>query len=194
MLFRSGESAAAWARGAADPPKNGDRLEAACRKILAPLRQDRGVAPGPVLDEVEAIADDALGVRRCAEKLQSGLARTVALRREVLPRLSVQSPSRRYNLEWIQALQLENQLFCLEAALRAALERSESRGQHWRSDFEGLDNRRWLCRLHFENRGQELTIRHRMPCCDGLEPPVQNYPGVLDYAVDCRRQERKDPQ
>ncbi|MCF8080258.1 MAG: FAD-binding protein [Desulfobacterales bacterium] len=187
--FVAGESAAAWSKGVDAPAPAAERIEQACRKVLAPLTRSGGTSPGPVLETIEAIADAALGVRRSAGALEKGLARAAALRREILPRLAVQSPNRRYNLEWIQALQLENQLFCLEAALRAALRRSESRGQHIRSDFPQVDNGRWLRRLHFENRGGKPALRPRQPsfCC--LSPPQRDFPGVLDYALDRRRQE-----
>jgi succinate dehydrogenase / fumarate reductase flavoprotein subunit len=185
----AGESAAARATRVDSTDPHPDEVEAACQKVLSSLVRSAGPSHGAMIDRLESIASESLAVRRCAASIESGLDETVSLRRERLPRLAVQCKSRRYNLGWIQAMQLENQLFCLEAALRAARERAESRGQHLRTDFPGVDNGRRLFRIHLENRSGRMQIRRRPPSIDEIEPPENDFPGVLDYALDCRQRQ-----
>ena len=51
---------------------------------------------------------------------------------------------RRWNLAWTEALDLLNLLQVAELVTRSALERCESRGAHYRSDFPESDDARWL--------------------------------------------------
>jgi succinate dehydrogenase / fumarate reductase flavoprotein subunit len=144
-----------------------------------------------VAAEAEKTADACLGVRRSFSDLSAGLRTATGLIEEHLPRLEVSFPGRRYNLEWMQALQLENRLVCLEASIRSALERSESRGQHLRIDHPGVDNTRGLCRHHLIRRNGTLALEKKPPGFDHLSPPPENFAGVIEYALFCRRHEQK---
>jgi succinate dehydrogenase / fumarate reductase flavoprotein subunit/fumarate reductase flavoprotein subunit len=55
---------------------------------------------------------------------------------------------RRLNLAWTEALDLVNLLQVAELVTRGALERRESRGAHFRSDFPEPDDANWLRNIH----------------------------------------------
>jgi succinate dehydrogenase / fumarate reductase flavoprotein subunit len=187
----AGKSAADFAGRADRPPCEKDRIEAVCRNMLAFFDRPANSACGAVLQEAETIADAALGVRRSGAALSAGLEKARQLRSERLPQLGAASRRRQYNLEWMQFLQLKNQLLCLEASMRAALARSESRGQHLRLDCPKVDNARWLRRLHLVCRNRQMVMEAKPPVLDRLSPPERDFPGVVDYALDCRRRESR---
>jgi succinate dehydrogenase / fumarate reductase flavoprotein subunit len=187
----AGTSAADFAQRAGAPPVAKDRIEAACRSLLSFFDRPAASAGGAALQEAETLADVALGVRRCRSTLAATLEKVTQLRTERLQQCGAASRRRQYSLEWLQFLQLENQLLCLEAATRAALERTESRGQHLRLDCPQVDNAGWLRRIHLVYRNRQITLAAKPPVCDRLLPPHRNFPGVVDYALECRRHESR---
>ena len=55
--------------------------------------------------------------------------------------------NREYNPGWHTALDLSNLLLISEAIARAAIERKESRGAHFRDDYPGRDDATGKCNL-----------------------------------------------
>jgi len=68
--------------------------------------------------------------------------------------------NREYNPGWHTALDLDNLLTCSEAITRAAIERKESRGGHFREDFEAKSNDfgsfNFVCRKGTDGKMQVL--------------------------------------
>jgi succinate dehydrogenase/fumarate reductase flavoprotein subunit len=60
-----------------------------------------------------------------------------------LAKVSVQ-PTRKYNLEWQEYLNLRNFLLVSKLIAKSALAREDSRGSHYRSDFPKPDDARFL--------------------------------------------------
>ena len=60
--------------------------------------------------------------------------------------------------ELIQVLETGNMLTCAEMVCRAALLRTESRGGHYRSDFPGEDNDRWLKNITIRKQDSEMRL------------------------------------
>ncbi|WP_309570512.1 succinate dehydrogenase flavoprotein subunit [Deinococcus sp.] len=58
--------------------------------------------------------------------------------------VGVSDPSRRYNSELIEAMELGFMLDCAEAMTASAVNRTESRGAHDRADFHERDDVNWL--------------------------------------------------
>ncbi|GGK20974.1 succinate dehydrogenase flavoprotein subunit [Deinococcus malanensis] len=58
--------------------------------------------------------------------------------------VGVSDPSRRYNSELIEAMELSFMLDCAEAMTSSALNRTESRGAHDREDYRERDDSNWL--------------------------------------------------
>lgn len=87
-----------------------------------------------------------LGYVKIARKLDVALTELEALR-EDLPRLRLESASRRWNTGWGDALDAVSMLDACEATVRSAQLRKESRGPFYREDYPFVDNENWLCRL-----------------------------------------------
>ena len=84
--------------------------------------------------------------------------------------------NREYNNGWHTALDLDNLLTVSEIVARAAIERKESRGAHFRDDFPDKERR----------LGEVQPARH-----EGARTEVQSASAVPDEA-DARRAETSD--
>src|SRR4029077_9132262 len=74
--------------------------------------------------------------------------------------------SREYNPGWHTAIDLRSLLVVSEATARAALERTESRGGHTRSDYPDSDERQAREQIVIKKDGG------RMPVRPGAPPPI----------------------
>ena len=88
-----------------------------------------------------------------------------------LPALSTSSKSRRYNKEWIEALELENVVQVLEISARSSLMRTESRGVHYRSDYPYTDNDNWLNEIVVKKVDGKMDITIRPIIVTKISPP-----------------------
>jgi succinate dehydrogenase / fumarate reductase, flavoprotein subunit len=141
----AGEHAARYAseqRGGADfgaaQEEDGERLS---RLALAPLeRQDGGAGgegPYAIQQELQDRMQALVGIVRNEGDMRNGLDAVLALK-ERAARVAVPG-NREYNPGWHTALDLDNLLTVSEAIARAAIERKESRGAHFREDYPDKD-------------------------------------------------------
>jgi succinate dehydrogenase/fumarate reductase flavoprotein subunit len=111
-----------------------------------------GEDPFAIRSALEALMWDNVGLVRDGAGMIRALGEIQTLQ-ERAACLSVPS-SRRLNLAWTEALDVQNLLQVAEAVTRSALVRTESRGAHYRGDFPQQDDARWLSNVHlrYEDR------------------------------------------
>ena len=137
---RAGESAAKFAKERGAASIRADQVGAAMKTLLGPF--DRGGAGGPegpykVQYDLQDLMQAKVGIVRNEKDMQAALEAIEALKLRA-SRVAV-GGNREYNPGWHTALDLPNLLTCSEAVARSALERRESRGGHFREDFESKD-------------------------------------------------------
>ena len=137
---RAGESAAAFARGNAAPAIDAAQVDEAARRAILPF--ERGAGPdgrGPyqVQQELQAMMQELVGIVRTEAEMQRALE-GIARLKEQAQQVGV-AGNREYNPGWHTALDLANLLTVSEAITRAAIDRKESRGGHFRDDFPEKD-------------------------------------------------------
>jgi succinate dehydrogenase / fumarate reductase flavoprotein subunit len=155
--------------------------ESAGEEAVARLaRWDRQGDGGSVADlqaELRRIMGEDCGVFRSREVLEHGLARLLALQ-ERLQRVGIQDHSRVFNTARVEALELENLMDLALATMTSALAREESRGAHWRSDFPGRDDMRWLKHSLYYRDGRRVEykpVRLRPLTVDSFPPKERVY-------------------
>ncbi len=135
---RAGEYAAAFARDQPAAAIDEGQVEAAARAALEPLdRQGSGEAPYQVQYELQDLMQNQVGIVRNDGELRGALEALQRLQERV-KRVEAQG-NREYNSGWHTALDLRNLMTVAEAVTRAAIERKESRGAHFREDHLGKD-------------------------------------------------------
>jgi succinate dehydrogenase / fumarate reductase flavoprotein subunit len=135
---RAGEYAARFAREHGAATVETDAVDTAARQALEPFERD-GSAEGPyqVQHTLQEMMQDLVGIVRREEEIVRALGCIAELRAQA-ERVAVPG-NREYNPGWHTALDLPNLLTVSEAIARAALERRESRGGHFRDDYPEKD-------------------------------------------------------
>ena len=140
----AGGSAAEYASKNAIQEPDETRLRAIEERLTAPFERKDGIRPVELKKKIRKIADGNLWVIRTGEGLKNAVKELHLLKENELPKLSIQTQTRIYNKEWIDAIQAQNLITVLEASAKSALMRRESRGVHYRSDYPKTDNNSWL--------------------------------------------------
>jgi len=134
---RAGEHAAIYARKQASAPKIDDgAVAAAAKAVLEPFERGgtQGEGPYRIQQDLQAMMQDLVGIVRTESEMREALTGLTSLR-ERAATVGVIG-NREYNNGWHTAIDLGNLLTVSEAVTRSALERKESRGGHFREDFQ----------------------------------------------------------
>jgi succinate dehydrogenase / fumarate reductase flavoprotein subunit len=130
---RAGEHAAGFAKQQTVASIAPGDVDDAVRWALAPFERGSS-AEGPyrVQQDLQVMMQDLVGIVRNAPEMERALEGIVGLKARAA-QVGV-SGNREYNPGWHTALDLDSLLIVAEAVTRAAIEREESRGGHFRED------------------------------------------------------------
>jgi succinate dehydrogenase / fumarate reductase flavoprotein subunit len=137
---RAGDYAARFAREHDPARLDPARADEAARAALAPFERatsTNGTGPYQVQQELQTLMQDLVGIVRREPEMKRAL--------DNIERLAIQARTvgvtgnREYNPGWHTALDLDNLLTIAQAIARAAIERKESRGGHFRDDHPEKD-------------------------------------------------------
>ena len=92
---------------------------------------------------LQKTAWESIGPIRNGETLAEALS-VVKNTRKMIPRVRLSCQDRIYNREWLDALSIENICDCLQAVALSAQERTESRGSHYRTDYQNEDSKLYV--------------------------------------------------
>ena len=92
-----------------------------------------------------------------------------------MPRVSIETETRVYNKEWIDAIEIESMALILEASARSALLRTESRGVHNRSDYPKTDNDKWLKEITVKQVNGKMALKTGPVTITKSRPPRGKY-------------------
>jgi succinate dehydrogenase / fumarate reductase flavoprotein subunit len=158
---RAGQYAASK-RGAA-PAIPAAEIEQAMREALAPFERD-GENPYAVQAALQAVMQRNAGIIRDKAGLETALRELEKLKSRA--RGVGVTGSREYNPGWHTAIDLRSLLVVSEATARAALERTESRGGHTRSDYPESDDKQAREQIVVKKEGERMAVRRE------TQPPI----------------------
>lgn len=134
---RAGEYAARFAKNNSLGKVNPEQLAVAERGALKPFEREGAEGPYAVQYALQAMMQDLVGIVRQEQEMLQALDHIQELKART-GRVGV-SGHREYNNSWHTAIDLNNLLTVSEIITRAALERKESRGAHFREDYPAKD-------------------------------------------------------
>ena len=172
----AGENAAAFALRNRAAPLDEKAVSRIVESAEQPLSRKEGLPPGAVRREVQVKAHRYLGPIRNQQELQDFLGYLQVVKKEKLPYVGTVSKGHIYNKEWLDAIELENILYLLEASTLSALARTESRGVHIREDHFYTDNDNWLKESLVQNKNGRFEISHRPVTITSMTPPTGRLP------------------
>jgi len=162
---RAGAHAAAYAAKRGAPPAVPDaEVDATVRDALTPFEREGGENPFAVQSALQAVMQRHAGIARDRRGLETALAELAKVRARAKG-VGIMG-SREYNPGWHTAIDLRSLLVVSEATARAALERTESRGGHTRTDYPDSDERQAREQIVVKKEGDRMAVR-REP-----QPPI----------------------
>ena len=136
--MRAGKYAAEFAARQSSAKIDAQQADEIVRIALEPFnRQSGGEGPYQVEHDLQTMMQELVGIVRREEEIRRAVDALKTLR-ERAKNVSV-TGNREYNPGWHTALDLQNLITVSEIVARAALERKESRGGHFRDDFPDKD-------------------------------------------------------
>jgi succinate dehydrogenase/fumarate reductase flavoprotein subunit len=144
--------------GTSSVPKNAFEIE---RSRLERAYSNEGKSTKELINELKLLMWEKAGVIRHAKGLGEALTRLEA----PWPRVVVSDPA-----ELIRFLEFQNMRCAARLVCRAAIERTESRGSHFRSDYPLEDNRRWLKNIVLRKSDAGIGLEARPVGFDFVEP------------------------
>jgi len=142
---RAGEFAAKFAKDCGAGQVNTDQVNDVARQALAPFERSANEGPYQVQRDLQEMMQSFVGIVRRQDEMERALEGIGALRKRA-EQVAVDG-NVEYNPGWHTALDLTNLLTVSEAITRAAMERRESRGAHFRDDFPAKDEKSGKCNI-----------------------------------------------
>ncbi len=140
---RAGSKAAEFCSVSPLPDFPDPALEGAAFEVADILKRDEGESPAILRDEMTGVMEAHCGVFRNRERLTKGLEKIRELK-ERYKKAALTDKGECYNNELLSVLELGSMLDVSEAILLGAINREESRGSHWRTDYPGRNDAQWL--------------------------------------------------
>jgi succinate dehydrogenase/fumarate reductase flavoprotein subunit len=120
-----------------------------------------GLSPLKVKETVRDVMWDKAGVEKSAAGLKTALDHFERLRVELLPGMRLSNQAKTANYEWLDAIDAVNMIDACELIVHSSLERKESRGPFFRTDFPATDNGQWLAANVLRKAGNGFRFEKR---------------------------------
>ena len=134
---RAGEYAAKFAKESSLGAIDSEKLASAEKQALRPFERNGPENPYALQHKLQDIMQDLVGIVRQEDEMRKALEHIREL--EIASDAVSVDGNREYNAGWHTALDLHNLLTVSTIVTRAALERKESRGAHFRGDYPNKD-------------------------------------------------------
>lgn len=162
--YRAGEYASKYALDSPPVEIDHEQVWSLQREVFMPLQVKGGITADGLGEKLEALTTPAgVSLFRHASRLKKALAALGDLK-ELLPQVAASDFH-----ELVKASEVKSYTLCLELALRAMVERQESRGGHLREDFPYRDDINWLKWVVMRQNDDGIAVR-RVPI------PMYRYP------------------
>jgi len=133
-----------------------------------------GVRPYKLKKEIQKTMWEKVGLFRDEKGLRKALEEIRRIKDEDLPRVSLTTKTKRYNREFVEALEIYNFLSICEATVLSCILRKESRGAHYRTDYPRIDNENWLNHILVRLVGKEFELSIQSVDLSEVKPAEEN--------------------
>jgi len=143
-------------------------------EVNAMLSRDKGervseirAAMQEVMMEKVSVVRDAAGMTEARQKIDE--------LRNAYAYAAIQDRGKVFNTDLMEALELGYMLDCAETIVGGALAREESRGAHYRTDFEKRDDINWLAHTMVKRTSGGIELRKKPVTITTFEPKERKY-------------------
>lgn len=128
-------------------------LEVLQKKIERILHHRGGIKPYDVRKRIQDVMWEKVGIERNDSDLHKAAVILEELHREVMLNQSIQMEGMTWNRQLLEALEVENMAEVAQTICLSSTERTESRGNHYRSDFPQTSST-WLRNIYIRKEGE----------------------------------------
>jgi len=168
--------AARWLPEAEFAPLPSDPDVYATEMVETLLTRTTGETQEHIRAELRDMMMEYVGVVRNEERLRTASEKLVELK-ERFKSVRLMDRTRTFNTELMEVVELGNLIECSEATIAGALARKESRGAHYRTDFEKRDDVNFLSHTlayHSETSGAP-DLRYKPVVITEFQPKERKY-------------------
>ncbi|CAN5637695.1 succinate dehydrogenase flavoprotein subunit [soil metagenome] len=149
--------------------------EFAARAQLADLlSRDKGERVADIRSEMQDVMMDKVGVVRSDASLREATDKIHELK-ERFAQVAIQDKGKQFNTDLLEAHELGCLLDCSEATVAGALARTESRGGHYRSDYEARDDVNWLAHTLAYRTSNGIQLDKKPVVITKFQPKERKY-------------------
>lgn len=171
---RAGRHMLEHVRNAELPPLPPEPELMARAEISAMVGRAKGESIADIRDRLQVVMMDKVSVVRNADTMTEAQTELTSLR-GAYNHASIQDKGAVFNTDLTEALELGYMLDCADTIVAGALARQESRGAHYRTDFEARDDRNWLAHTMAKRTSGGLTIAKKPVVITRFEPKERKY-------------------
>ncbi len=153
-------------------PKNPE--DYARSQVDAILGRTSGEHAVSIRKEMQDVMMDDVSVVRTHEGLDEAQAKIAELK-ERYKSVHIQDRGSTYNTDLLEALELGCMLDIAETIVYGALARQESRGAHYREDFQDRDDKNWLAHSLIYRTDSGLSLKKKSVSITRFEPKERKY-------------------
>ncbi|CAG1064524.1 succinate dehydrogenase / fumarate reductase, flavoprotein subunit [uncultured bacterium] len=171
---RAGVSAAEYCKATEAKPFPDSALREACHSVAMILKRDAGESIFALKSAMNDAMEDFCGIFRNKERLAKGYGKIRELQ-ERYKKAALGDRSDYFNNELLHYLELGQMLDISECILLGAMNREESRGSHFRTDFPKRDDVNWLRHTLVHKEGGEFRLGYRDVSVTKFKPEERKY-------------------
>lgn len=141
---------------------------------ISRLKSAKGKHPGELYERMQELMMEKVGVYRDEEGLRDAVADLQRMHDE-FQEVSVQDSNVGFNQEALGILELENLIDISLVTAASALNREESRGAHYRTDFTERNDDEWLKHSMATLHGKDVKIGYKSVDISIFKPKPRTY-------------------
>jgi succinate dehydrogenase / fumarate reductase flavoprotein subunit len=174
----AGEEASRFVRGSSGVGESEKHLLEGALKTKSNVEEWKSRTSGErihlLLNDLKVVMSDKAGIFRNELELSEGLERIRELR-ERYEKIRLFGHSYRYSQELVNILEFDHMLDLAEVITLGALNRKETRGSHFRTDFKKRDDAGWLKHTLISWEEEGPKIEYKEASITKYEPEERKY-------------------
>jgi len=135
----SGENAAKYAKENDHLGMNRDEIKDEFDRLESMLSRKEGISPADAREELTDLMWSKVQIFRKEEEMQYAVKELRRIEKDVVPKIKVDVPVKRFNPGWHQAMEFVHMVTTARMVAEAAVLRKGSRGAHYRVDADPND-------------------------------------------------------
>ncbi|MCL5022380.1 MAG: succinate dehydrogenase flavoprotein subunit [Nitrospirae bacterium] len=171
---RAGTAIGASLKSAEKGEVSGEGIARAKQELDCILTGEGREHAASLRDELQKIMMERCSVFRNERELRQ-LVEEIRVLKERASKAGITDRGRRFNTELLEAVELGHLLALSEVICLSALERTESRGAHYREDFPERDDRTWLRHTLASQTEKGVEVRYKPVAITRFQPEERKY-------------------